>query len=205
MQHSPRFCRSLNIFDDHTIRRYFARIGVFNRCVDSWNEDVFEAKKWNLFEIQQEKFPLHRLQMKYDNTSGLTVQMRVDNGCDFLCNPRFHFVEDCSNTTSVVDCWKFVSEFIIRIESFFFPAYRTTTVALESVNDVEPALETEHIENRILYGRFLNCRVFQCLILSWFDRIDRMKFWKCWRKNFTFDQVFSRPSMQFSIFIVEYL
>jgi hypothetical protein len=163
----------------HSTERFFARAGVFKYGFVDYDE--FKLVKSNIYR-NQDTLKSARMQLVWAE-GGLTVTT-IDglfSGISESCD------DDHDNVPFTFDCWKIHSPFII-----YSDVQRQSPCCIARLSKINPRkLQTGFFKShfpamRISFRCSSNCcdvtrvghRCFH-LILSWFDRVDRMIFWKC--------------------------
>jgi hypothetical protein len=142
------------------VTRHFARIGIF--CEFRESEIYSTTNKSNIY--KSEDFELCRFAFQYDDN----LENWQDSG--FSIWQTFTSEKLHDNQSSVRYCWQMHSEFVPCI-------YKNGCVWLNYGPHLIPFIPMHYLDD-ILLG----CG-FNFLVLSWFDRFDRMLFWKYLQKQ----------------------
>jgi hypothetical protein len=162
--------------------RYFVRACNFRQiCVSRRNGKFnypepcnLKCAKLNLYKTN--KNVSHKIQVRflYNSTFGAhMVTARVDSGLETML--RFSDDDDFVDLNPVSHCWRTRSSAQIFYE-YKQKLYLEKVASVSRFFDVGSSVYPHHLTA-------FHCSSTQysyyCLILSWFDRIDRTLFWKC--------------------------
>jgi hypothetical protein len=194
MYNSSKRCRGFSLkIHARANERFFGRTGIFKYNFEC--DAKFELVKSNIYENygQHKVLADHLLPVSARYRCQFRMQLRWVNGdvCTVFDNDDYVSEvcrEDIENVPFTFDCWKAHSEFVV----YFRWDVRPLSY-IEKITEANPGAEQLNSDSLYPDDRCsfrcspqsccsLGCsRPCKCchLILSWFDRIDRMNFWKC--------------------------
>jgi hypothetical protein len=197
MNTAKRKCKSI---DQHlharTILRIFARLKMLRNGFTSGTRSIFVFRRWNIFEDDEMNIKT-RVQMSRHHSNFVTLhlaQCKINN-----LIPMFISEKDRDCCHMGIDCWRMCSKFFISCSLDIMSRIFQSQLYCHpiAVTDENAWRSSMYMDSRCLAG---------CMVLSWFDRLDRMLFWKLLQELQNFR---SHRSISFiataAIFIHEYL
>jgi hypothetical protein len=137
----------------------------------------------------KEEQNMHRIQIRLDCI--MFLQLFIDG---YISHSTLLDVVNYDGD-DVLHCWKMYSNFVVLL--------RRDVYSLESIMNLESINFSQFLEFIIFYV-ICNRSMSRCLVLSWFDRFDRMILWTC-LTNFNRDTIYIANFVKLVIFIHEYL
>jgi hypothetical protein len=177
MYNPQKSCRNFSLkIHIRATERFFARAGIFKYGFSAYN-NYFKLETSNIYKEPSEH-KLRRMKLKWQHGFISTL---LDN-CDFISEVRD---EDINIIPFMFDCWKSHSEFVVYFYMTVPPHFYIEKITESNPGgDGEPFYPDDRYtfrcspENCCYLGQYNPC-LYHYLILPWFDRVDRMIFWKC--------------------------
>jgi hypothetical protein len=219
-----------------TTKRFLVRIGVYGifHILYERGYCVYTMEKHNLYYTRTNK--LFRAQICSNSDESVGVRMNSES---VSSDPLFHVEPSREENSLALHCWLTHSKFVVYVRSYFTEWYSALTNSqhysiwyLDRGTIFRVRWNNWQIYQHIVYAR-RECDYddSRCLILSWFDRVDRMifskylskcvvdseysfgkrflfrlkKFFSRSKKNDISPSSMMRRNIELSVFITEYL
>jgi hypothetical protein len=195
-------CYGLNLKKHaRSTERFFGRTGIFKYGFDCGFTCTrhFTLEKPNIYE-ERNVHQLHRIQLKW-NAGYVRVAAR-----DFEYVPEAR-EEDIDNVPFTFDCWQAHSEFVVYFEMYPSPRFYIEKIVGINPSDEESFYPDDRCSFERPSGVLFGTTQYYHLILPWFDRTDRTRFWSmiCAKKFHSGPRATVCPYLELAIFILEYL
>jgi hypothetical protein len=148
------------------IKRFLTRIGLFQQNIR--NGDILCFHKQNIFE-NETTGELSRVQVRFVRDEIGIVSLFIDSKLSH-CWPRFVLTRDQDNAFSAGDCWEKLNP------TFSLYIWKQNWLCYVSRRPNEHRCISEFLEDYVLSKSILRFENRDYVILSWFDRPDRMTF-----------------------------
>jgi hypothetical protein len=173
--------------------RYFARLGVFRSVVVySLRADLFlmisltkQNLYWRVTKIGTKT--LRRIRISVFDTH---VQLFNEDTNTIEWLPTFRNLADRNNTPTALDCWKVHSDYIVYAhrenlnepQKFALDYFNLAAPIVDS--RINPFAANTYVDSHVLaITTGSKIGTSHSLILPWFDRLDRLIFWKCFETS----------------------
>jgi hypothetical protein len=208
-------CKGFNVNSNiQSIRRYFARINIFDNGVGyvagsklgrSNLHDVKRDSLYMLDPISLERKGFTRLQIQRGNIDGRRAVRVLLNNVEVSADlVQFLYLRDRDTAPFVSQCWS-DSKFVVYVGAEKCLLDRLTDKSYSRLR--KPNSFIEYCVLTVVTTSLTKPPTMRhCLVLPWFDRFDRLTFWKVLKDFYDFH---SREILSFiataAIFIQEYL
>jgi hypothetical protein len=191
-------CSAREKSENELIERYFGRTGAFDTFIHL--STVFSRIKSNVYRNETTN-ELHRMTFRW-HYNGYGGRMRVN--CDdrmMHCYLRFASDQCRLNSSTVLKAWKVFSSDIVICYISPRPPYNASKRQYYLQYFKYMLDENSYNENPFIDVRHLRFKFeHDCSVLFWFDRADRMIFWKC--LNCCFETTKLRYPLEMLIIII---